>query len=241
MIDFTRIKKQIISLLSANERSGSGVLQYSTNLGDEGYLSGEIDTAIIYAQLDIMRTICETDGHPSRSAFVSDTPVNHAEQLPHHYGSPGVPLIIPFDGAEYVLPGTRKSYEQIISYRNNENARGLGGIYGDFAHDVAMDGGGASKLAGFFAIVENTFYFTGFSATLPLADFEENDGQDISDAFEPAIVRLALGNLAKDGTISEKYAFYAEQGLRDLAGIRTGAISVPNLKPTVGTRDIGTK
>lgn len=241
MLDSQRVKKQIISLLSANERNGTGVLQYSTNLGDEGYLSGEIDTAIIYAKLDVMRAICETDGHPSRSPFVSDTPVNHAEQLPMHYGSPGVPLITPFDGAEYVLPGTRKSYEQIISYRNNENAGGLGGIYGEFAHDVSIDGGGASKLAGYFAIVENVFYFTGFSAKLPLADFEENDGQDIPDAFEPSIVRLSLGNLAKDGTISEKYAFYAEQGLRDLASIRTGEISVPNLKPSVGTRDIGTK
>ncbi|HEX8637574.1 MAG TPA: hypothetical protein VF692_05895, partial [Pyrinomonadaceae bacterium] len=63
------IKKQIISLLDANERNVDGTRKYSLVSGDEGFISDEIDTAINYALRDIMRAVCETEGHSNRGAF----------------------------------------------------------------------------------------------------------------------------------------------------------------------------
>ena len=235
----TAIKEQIISLLNANQRT-SGNRVYSTTSGDSGFLGAEIDTAIVHAKLCVKQAICETDGHGLRSAFISNVTVAHGDPLPKHYGTPGVPIITPYDGAANTLRGVRKSYEEIDSYRRNPIVL-TQKLYGDLNHDEQSEQGEASPIAGYYAFVEGHFYFTGFTAEIPLADFSESDGITLPDSTDSAVVFTALSKLAKDGTVSEKFGEWARMSAAELNMIRTGLMAVPSIKPTLGTRDRGTK
>ncbi len=240
-VDLIRVKKQVISLIGANERDAiSGLRVYSGNSGDEAFLSAEIDTAISYALLEVMAAVCGTDGSPLRGAFVTNTAVNHGEPLPQHYGTPGVPKITPFTGATFTISGVRKSVEEISSYRNNPIVFGSKRLYSDFNHNQNANGQ-ASSLAGYYSIVEGVLYYTGQSAVIPLAVFDESSEDLLPDSVEPTIAALAVGNLAKDGTISEKFSEWFQRGEMQLNLIRNGEVPTPSVKPTIGARDRGTK
>lgn len=235
-----KVKKQIISLLDINKRNGSYERQYSLNIGDEGWIPDEINTAVDFACIEVCRTICETHGHSERGTFVSNESVTYGAELPSHIGDAGIPIITPYTGANTIL-GRRKSYEEIDSYRRNPETD-WGKVYGDVNHDQE-DGGKPSPLAGFYAIVDNRFYFTGLSATVPLA-IADNTSTTIDKtplSYEPTVLKLAMGNLAKDGTISSKFGYFLQLGMTDLKTIKEGKLSVPSVKSTIGTRDIGTK
>lgn len=315
----SRIKKQIISLLDANERNISGVRIYSTTVGDEGFLSEEFDTAIAFACLEVMKAICESDSNPGRTDFISLVAVNHGAQIPFHYGPAGVPVITPFSPTKtvsdaeltinsttvtsataeftaedegkaitltkgiysmettidafideetieladpwtelsdtdvtleyavnhlpYAKEGTRKSYEDVVSYRENPVIGAFGRLYGDGLHNEPNPENTtqASPLAGFYAIVNERFYFTGYSAQIPLALFSESDYDKIPASYEATVMKLAFGYLAKDGTLSDKFSQYHNLGLHDLVAIRSGELTVPSIKPVYGARDKGTK
>lgn len=244
-IDFLRVKRQIISLLNANATDANGFPLYSEALGDEGYLSGEIDTGIDYAAFAVMEAICSTDGHSLRSAFIRFAQCQNSMPLPIHYGTHGTPVITPFEfaGDKQKKQGVRKSVEEIASYRENPVVASMGNLYSEIDHDQPDgNGNGASPLSGFYAVVEGIFYFTGFSAVVPLAQILSiADKILIPDSKEAAIVHIAIGKLAKDGSISEKFSEHAQMGQMELNLIRTGESSAPSIKPTVGNRNTGTK
>lgn len=242
MIDDVRVKQQIISLLNANERAIDGTRVYSLVSGDDGFIGSEIDTAVDYAKMNALRVLANEDS-TLREGFIRFVEVAHGTALPAHYGAHGVPRITPYDGAEakFIKEGVRKSVEEIASYRENPEVLATAKLYSDFDHDQSGDGGFPSPLAGFYSVVENVFYFTGVSAVVPLAQILDGDEDLIPAEVEPAICFLALGKLAKDGTISEKFAEWNALGIAELNLIRNGSSPAPSIKPTVGNRDRGTK
>jgi hypothetical protein len=60
-------QKQTIALLNLSVRDSEGVPTYSTAIGDNTYSAAELTRAGQSAVTDIMRAICETEGHPHRA------------------------------------------------------------------------------------------------------------------------------------------------------------------------------
>jgi hypothetical protein len=234
-IDIAKIKKQVIALLNINVRDAAGVPEWTDSIGDDAYLSEELDESIQNACLAVIQAICETDGHPQRYLFVTNTAVTHGSPLPTHFGTIGVPVITPFTAASFTINGVRKSYEDIDAFRRNPS-----NIYGAAAHNVATSGA-ADRKAGYFAIVNAHFYFTGFSATIPLASFNLTSIALLSEAYEPTIIKLAIGSNQKLGMESDICSYYQGLGNQDMALIRSGFQSVPSIDPLKGTKDRGTR
>lgn len=235
VFDLDICTKQTIALLGLAVRDGSGTPEYSTSLGDSSYASEELDRAAQSAATEIIRAIVETDGHGHRYLFTTPTVLTHEGQLPEHYGSIGVPRITPYSGAAYTLVGKRKSVEEISAYRANPN-----NYYCATDHDQESDNF-HSKLAGFYAIEGQTFYFTGFSAVADLAKFIESNYTVLPDAYYPLATALQIANLKKDGDVSDIFTYYAQLATQGLNAIRKGEMDQPSLKKTVGTRDSGAK
>lgn len=229
-------KKQTIALLGLAVRDASTTVPtYSTALGDTSYATEEIDRAGQNAVTEIMKAICETDGHAHRALFTTAGALTHAAQLPAHFGSIGVPRITPFSGAGYTIIGKRKSIEEIGAYRQNPN-----NLYSLIAHNSSL-GGVHSKLAGFYAEDGETIYFTGFSAVSDLANFVEADYTLLPDVYYPAASFLQIGFLKKDGDVSDIFDHYLNLGMAELQRILGREMDQPSMKKTVGSRDSGSK
>lgn len=229
-VNLDTCKSQVVSLLNANTRT-NGVASYATTVGDLGWLAEEIDTAVDGAAMAVLQAACE-GVHPARQGFIVNTSVTHGSALPLHYGAIGVPVITPYSGASFTLQGVRKSVDDISAYRINES-----NIYGTVAHNAA-NGTKASQLAGYYAHVNGIFYFTGYSCVVPLAILTRASITSVPDVFEPTIIKLAMGNLAKDGANSDNFSYFGTLGLADLEMIRSGG-NPPPINPTAGKKDHG--
>jgi hypothetical protein len=147
-----------------------------------------------------------------------------------------VPRIEPYANAPYTVIGKRKSIEEISAYRHNPN-----NMYSTTAHNAAASFGGHSKLAGYYAIDGETFYFTGFTAVADLASFVESDYTAIPDLYYPTAIALQIAYLKKDGDASDIFSYYERQGMLGLQLIRSGKMEAPSLSKTIGARDSGAK
>ncbi|MBS1793672.1 MAG: hypothetical protein JSS81_07455 [Acidobacteria bacterium] len=229
--DLDTVKKQAIALMNLSTRNLDGTPVYSTALGDTSYGASEIARGAQNAATSIMRAICETDGHPHRYFFDTILTLTHQEKIPDHYGSIGVPRITPYSGAGYALTGKRKSVEEILSYRANPNY-----YYSKIAHDAA-----GSKLAGYYAIENNIFYFTGFSADAAGAVFTESSYTALPDSYYPLAIELTIAALKKDGDLSDIFAYYERRSMEGLQVVRAQGTDQPSPKKTIGRRDSGDK
>lgn len=232
------VKSQVIALLNLAERdAGTNLPVYGPTVsadGDTLYAQDEIDRAAADAANQIMRAICETDGHPHRALFTLPADLEHGEPLPEHYGSIGVPRIVPYAGGP-TLAGKIASVEEIAAWRANPN-----GYYSAFAHDAAADGF-PSRFSGRYAVDEaaQVFHFTGSSAESDLAWFQPEDRASLPDDYYPAATALCVAGLRKDGDVSDVFAENARMGQMELDLIRSRGGSQPSMNPTVGTRDNG--
>lgn len=229
-------KKQTIALLGlAVRNSTTNIPTYSTALGDTSYATEELDRAGQSAASEVMKAICETDGHPHRALFTAPQSLTHASQLPGHFGSIGVPRITPFAAANYAIIGKRKSIEEISAYRHNPSH-----MYSPIDHDQP-NGATHSKLAGFYAIDGETIYFTGFSAVSDIANFQESDYTLLPEMYYPIATDLQIAKLKKDGDLSDIFSYYEQQAMFGLKLIREKVMDHPSLKKTIGSRDSGQK
>lgn len=236
MATLDTIKKQVIALLNLASRDSDGIPTYGTTLSDNLYADDEIDRAVQSAVTEIMKAICETDGHPQRSLFItSGATLTHGAVLPDHYGSIGVPRITPYSGATFTISGKVKSVEEISAYRANPDH-----LYSLKDHNEA-DGVMPSKLAGFYAIDGQTFYFTGHSAVADIATFTEGSYALLPDTYHPLGIDLAIANLRKDGDSSDIFSSYEQRAIAGLALIRSQGDDQPSQKKTIGARDTGLK
>lgn len=217
--DLTRVQTLVTALLNANTRATDGTPSFTTAVGDKSRSQAEIAETCLEAALVTARYACESDSSPFRTAFISNVAVTHGSPIPFHYGDSSVPIITPYAGASFTLKGVRKAYDRIEAYRRNDN-----NIYSDIAHD-ASDSGLASDLAGFYDIVNGIFYFTGYSATMPIATFTRSDVfSKLDEGIEPVIVKVALSMSKKDGDSSDGiFASWTQEAQNDLDRMKAGA------------------
>jgi hypothetical protein len=182
------VTSQVIAQLGLSVRDAAGVPTYSTALGDSSYATEEISRAVASAGTLIMQAICETEGHAHRGLFTTESAVTNGSQLPTHYGPIGIPRITPYQGAAYTISGIRKSIDRINSFRANVDNR-----YSLVDHD-RLSSGSHSKLAGFYAVDNNTFYHTGYSAVADIANFVEADVTKLPDSYHPLGIALSIAN-----------------------------------------------
>jgi hypothetical protein len=235
------VKKQVIGLLNLSPRDTDGVPTYTASVtgGDTIYAQGEIDRSAEDAVIEIMRTICETAGHPHRALFTQPEPLIHGDVLPDHYGPIGVPKIRPWTGAPYTINGKVKSIEEISAYRTNP-----GNIYSATAHNAQVGATGRhSKLAGYYAIDEaaQVIYFTGFSAESDIAWFQTNDYLQLPDDYYSTATSLAIMRLRKDGDVSDIFSTHAQLAVNAINQIKSRGSDQPSVSKTVGSRDSGMK
>lgn len=224
MADINEITKKVIATLNLSQRDIAGIPSYTTTLGDNSYAAAEITRAVQDACNQIMRTICETPGHPDRDAFIFTVNISHGAQIPKHVGPISTPRITPFAGAPYTLVGKLKSTEEVTNYRANP-----GKIYSPIDHNQPYAGSYPSPLAGFYAVEDNsqTFYFTGEEAELDYADFTDADVTKLPDTYTGLAIALAITNLKKDGDVSDVFTYYAQLGLTGLQQIRAQGTNQP--------------
>lgn len=209
MADLDKIKKQVIDLLNANEFDVSGVKQYSTTSGDEDFLDESIARAITEAQTIVAERICLSDNSTLKTPFIlSNQAITHGSLIPVHYGNVFNIKITPYDGASFTLRGQKRNPELISSYRANPD-----NIYGEFGHDEEDEANNSpSQLAGFYSDEHNLFEFTGESATISYADINISI-TNFPTSLEVPITHIAVGLLAKDGSVSNKFGEHMAIGL----------------------------
>lgn len=235
--DLTIPQKLLIARLNLGVRDSSGVATYSTTTANKSWPDEELVRACQTGATKIMRAICESEGHAHRPLFVTSTSLTHGAVIPPHIGTVGVPRITPFSGATYKITGKRVSIEDVSAYRSNPGKQ-----YSKVAHDTA-NGQYPSKLAGRYAIDEptNVIYFTGYSAESDLANCVEADYTKLPDLYYGDVANIAIGELAKDGAVSDLFTYYGQLGQQALAEINAGKVPQPSAEPTVGARDSGAK
>jgi len=237
----------VTALLNAAVRTTAGLPQYTANVGDNSRSAEEITETVMQCSMMVATTLCETDSHPWRVAFLENTTLVQAEPLPFHHGSTSIPDIKPYFGSVYLIRGVRKSYAQIEAYRQNINF-----VYSPINHNAA---GPAqvpaptsgdpnttltfSPLAGFYDIVNGIFYFTGYEAYMKLAKFTRTDVlAKLPEAIEPTIIKLSLGMSAKDGDSSDGvFANWTQLGTNDLTQLKSGATVFSPVDNAIQMRD----
>lgn len=248
-MDFELAAAQVTQILNAGIKDSSGNAEFSDEIGDPLYSKEEILNNCINAGEMVLLAILETDGHPQRSAFMENVEVDYKAAIPIGFGSFGTPEITPYENAPYTVAGVELSPEEIESYRQNPRR-----IYCAVNHDQSYPAPEdepdtvreASDIAGFYAVDGLKFYFTGFSAIVPVARFDREDIYKSSDktskipeGFHSTVVKLAAGLSGKDGMLSDIAGFYNRQGLTDLALIRGGKEIIPKIVQYQNSRGTG--
>ncbi len=212
MADLTTIKKQINAILGTAEDT-AGVKQYSAVSGDEDFLDGFIARAIEEAKIIVAERVCQSDNSTLKSVFIqANQSITHGALIPTHYGNIFNVKIVPYSGAgASAIRGQKRSAELISAYRNN-----FDNVYGQTAHnaaDEAFETAIPSQLAGFYSDEHNLFEFTGHTATINFADFTNVALTAYPTSLEVPITHIAVGLLAKDGSVSDKFNEHFNIGL----------------------------
>jgi hypothetical protein len=217
MADVTKITKQVIDLLNANEFDVSGVKQYSALSEDEDFLDGAIARAIEEAKIIVAERVCLSDNSTLKTPLIqSNQAVTHGALIPIHYGNIFNVKIVPYTGAD-AMRGQKRNANLINSYRRNPD-----NMYGQIAHnaaDTTFDNPTQSQLAGFYSDEHNLFEFTGESATISYADFTNTALTAYPTSLEVPFTHIAVGLLAKDGTVSNKFGEHLGIGMALLGDV----------------------
>ncbi len=211
MADLDKIKKQVIDILNANEFDEDGVKQYSATSGDEDFLDGAISRAIEEAKIIAAERVCLSDNSTLKTPFIlSNQAITHGSLIPIHYGNIFNIKIVPYSGAD-AIRGQKRTSLIINSFRQNPD-----NINGQFNHneeDTSFENPTPSQLSGFYSEEHNLFEFTGESATINYADFTNTALTAYPTSLEVPITHIAVGLLAKDGSVSNKFGEHLQIGL----------------------------
>lgn len=200
------------------------------------FSTGLITQARRQASLEVLNAIAKSGkGYFGKlSEFVS---VAHDAFLPGHAGEPGIPRIVPFDGAP-AREGLPADPDEIDAWRTSpESYTGTSdGV--SHPHDQAK-AGKRSPLSCRYSIVNMVFKFTGLSAEVPLLIITTAMADDfIPVELSSAVVKLSMPKLVKPGSSLWQFARAdAADGRDDLISIQEGAMQV---KPARAIADIAT-
>lgn len=208
------VQPRVTQILNAATQAADGSATYVTTVTDDRRHATDILDACTGAGCEIILAICETPLNGYRAGFMADSAsILHGGKIPDHCGPIGIPKIQRYTGGTFD-PGHQKSEEDIQSMRDNTNS-----LYDSIAHNLV-----GSMLGGYYAVRDNLLFYTGFDAKIPIATFVRADtATKIPDAFESAVIALAVSMLIKEGD-SEILLAYIQRGQQYLAQIRSGAM-----------------
>jgi hypothetical protein len=221
VVDFTTCQKMVLAL----GNWGPDDLSWSVNVGDEtvgviGAASDQVKEAILQKDEEIILAGLETDGWFARTDFMDwSALLDHLDELPSHYGSPGAVKIQPWVGGTYIS-ATPATPEEIKLWRANAN-----NAFGSLAHNATN-----SQIAGFFAIRDKIIHLTGYRASVMLAAFARNSGACQAPAIYQGMVVAGALALVLAKSFPGKAGFYHQQFLQCLTWIREGKTIAPAIE-----------
>jgi hypothetical protein len=195
----------------------------------------DVDTLVIQAAKQVLRTIVSNPNHPYLSSLMQLVTIGDGEFLPKHEGEPGIPLIVPFPGAE-PRAGIPADPDEIDSYKNDlTSGPGYKAIYSGavdqrpVACNEATAKGRVSPTACRYSIKDGLFRFTGDSAQVPLIIFDTaaDPTTQVPTEYDPALLRLAISWM---GQPWDKFypicVRFAQESREDLRMIAAGSRKV---------------
>jgi hypothetical protein len=203
----------------------------------------DVEALLGTAALEVIKAVAND---PTNSYFGSLTTlvdVTNGSFLPQYEGEPGIPLIVPYPGAE-PRSGIPADPDEIDSYREDLVTGPYRALYSGavdaqaVAYNAPTAMGRVSPTACRYSIVNGQIKFTGDTAQIPLVQLGVTDGPSaiakVPTAYEPTLLRLVISWCGqpwdKFYPICLRMALEANQ---DLAMIRAGKPMVPPISPTV--------
>lgn len=199
-VDVNAVAKRVIELLLAAGRAS----RYTAVAGDNARyaVTQEILDAILEADANVCRAICETPGHSFASTFLTDTDaLESGEEVP---GFAGGIVDVKVDGTSARLASSRGEILEVAA--NSALYPDIGGWY----------------------FVENSILFhTGTGGVVRHAAFSMTDACQAHESYRSAVVAGAVMLLAKDGGDPAFYQHYVGIFAQQERAIRGGQMVVP--------------
>jgi hypothetical protein len=190
----------------------------------------DVQAARIESGMEVLRAIASNAKGGYFQSLAAPVGVPHDSFLPAHDGEPGIPRIVPFEGAD-AREGLWADPDDIDSWRNDSPTAPIYTGAGDglaVAHDQPDSDGRPSPVTPRYSLVGGRLKFTGLSAEVPLVQLTRAMAdEEVPEAFEPTVIKLTVGRLVKPG--DAMFAFAAQmraEGLQDLVDIKGGAVQV---------------
>jgi hypothetical protein len=222
--DPTRIKDRIAEILNA-------VKAWHGAIVPESRFAEAIDAARIESGMEVLRAIAASPQNGYHGSLATPVSFANGSFLSGYDGEPGIPLIVPFTGAN-AQPGDPATATEIASYREDSlgvYARGTDGAI--IAHDGQDSNGQSSPVSCRYSIVKGYFTFTGKTAQIPLIQLTRAMADTgIPLVYEPTVIKLSIPKLLKEGdNLGEIAGLYARSGADDLQQIAAGSAYVSPL------------
>jgi hypothetical protein len=203
-------------------RLTNGTYSLST-ADDDRFDDTELKTAIIETESELVADICEAK-HSWRGQFLAlSAVITNGGLVPEHDGQIEEIWIEPYSGAGYITQGEKTSRTNIRLWRENPANR-----YDAVAHSTS-----GSKLAGYYALDNETLTYTGFSAKVMSATYVPDFATyvlQITNKASNALVVGAIPKLYKFGlsqdVVSNAGNLYGQ--MRNL--IRQGSQTMPEIE-----------
>lgn len=203
----------------------------------------DVEALLQTASIEVIRAIASNPNNSHFSSLMALVSVNDGDFLPKHEGPPGIPLIVPFPGAE-PRAGIPADPDEIDSYKNDLTTGSYSALYSGavdavgVAYNEATAMGRVSPTACRYSIVNGQIRFTGETCQIPLVQIDTSNPAAVVDQvpadYEPSILRLVISWLGQPWD-----KFYpicvrmAREAREDLAAIRAGNPTVPPLNTTM--------
>ncbi|HKS27826.1 MAG TPA: hypothetical protein VJS44_08405 [Pyrinomonadaceae bacterium] len=226
--DAETIEAQIADLLNAATGGfGTTVTKGIRKADPDDAENNPIRKARIASGFEVLRALAANSRGGLFGEYVELVTVEHNEFLPAHEGEPGIPLIVPFEGAS-ARAGYPADPDKIDSYREESDGVAIytGALGSRTAHDQSDANGMPSPVSCRYFIFNSLLKFTGHSCRIPLFPeiTEEMADTKIPASLAPTVVKLSIPRLVKEGdnlyVISERYRAWGQE---DLIEIRGGA------------------
>lgn len=189
----------------------------------------DVHAVRIDAGMEVLKAIADNPQNGYFGPLSSLVTIAHQGFLPAHDGKPGIPLIVPYNGAD-AIAGKPATPEQIDQWRTDVAAAQLiqTATDGDpVPHDQSDAQGFASPVAGFYSMTNGVFRYTGYSAQVPLVQLTRSMADSaVPEVYEPTLVKLAAArSIVRNSKNPETMATirgYGTLAAADLAMIRQG-------------------
>lgn len=195
---------------------------FGSNDDPERWTQEEIDAAILNADGDIIRAICDNPMHGARRAFLTSSNVLHGGQIPAHLG-PIDSVIFTVTGGLYA--GTRDAeFNRIAIEEDNRNPSGLTSIppryyvEGDILYH-----NGAGLIAGGASAVTVAVYYCIYARTSAC--------QAPDEFFDVEKVGAMSKLVNKEGVYADAQSVWGGMYAAMLADIRASGMSVAANRP----------